>query len=98
MSPGILCISFSSILSHYFSGKGMQKIQLTANLSGLVVTVISAWALIHQFGIYGACLAASLSYATQALVLTRVFFKHHHFNRREIFGLFKDLSLINGRS
>ncbi|MEI6020315.1 MAG: polysaccharide biosynthesis C-terminal domain-containing protein [Bacteroidota bacterium] len=94
LSPGVLCISFSSILSHYFSGQGMQKIQLSANVSGLFVTIISAWFFIDIYGIIGACIAASLSYATQALVLTIVFFKHNRFKAIKLFSLKKDFELL----
>ena len=95
LSPGVLCISFSGILSHYFSGKGMQRIQLSANFSGMLVTVISAWGLIKAFGIYGAAIAATLSYATQAIILTLVFFKHNGFKFSNLFSFKSDLTLLN---
>ncbi len=94
LAPGVLCISFSSILSHYFSGLGMQKIQLSANLSGLLVTVFCAWFFIRYFGIYGACITATLSYATQALFLTAVFLKHNAFKVSSLLGLKKDWILL----
>lgn len=78
LSPGVVCLSFSSILSHYFSGLGLQKIQLSANVSGLVITLFTAWPFIHLFGLVGACYAASLAYFTQALVLTLVFMKQNN--------------------
>jgi len=78
LSPGILCLTFSSIISHYFSGLGQQKIQLGANVAGLLVTICLAWPLIGQFGLRGACYTASLAYFVQALALTVVFLRRNH--------------------
>lgn len=85
LSPGILCLTFSSILSHYFSGLGLQKIQLGANVTGLLVTVCMAWPLIRWFGLHGACYAASLAYFVQALVLTVVFLRRNNMRLSDLF-------------
>ena len=97
LSPGILCLSFSSILSHYFSGLGLQKILLTANISGLVITLCFAWPLINVYGIFGACYAASLAYFVQALVLTTVFVKQNQLSLKELLSLRVNLSELSNK-
>lgn len=87
LSPGILCLSFSSIISHYFSGLGLQKIQLLANTLGLLVTLCLAWPLIRAFGLLGACYAASAAYFVQAFVLTLVFIRKNKISAAEIISL-----------
>lgn len=75
LSPGILAISFSTIISHYFSGIGQQRVQLVANLAGLGCTLLLSAFMIGRFGLKGACLTASLSYFVQAFILFVVFIK-----------------------
>jgi O-antigen/teichoic acid export membrane protein len=94
LSPGVLCLSFSSIISHYFSGLGRQRILLFANSSGLLITLCTSYYFISRFGLVGACYAASLSYMTQALVLTVVFMKQNKYDFFQLFRFKKDLDLL----
>ena len=94
LAPGVLCISFSSILSHYFSGLGRQKILLLANSSGLIVTLILSYPLISVYGVYGACYAASLAYFTQSAVLTFIFMKENRLSFSALFSFRRDLSVL----
>lgn len=87
LAPGILAISFSVIISHYFSGKGIQKIQVWANYSGLLLTLCLSHYAIARFGIIGAAYVASLSYIVQALVLSTVFFRQNRLGWSELFQL-----------
>jgi O-antigen/teichoic acid export membrane protein len=73
--PGVLCISFSTVISHYFSGLGRQRVLLYANLAGLLVTLTASYPMVHRFGMHGAAMTASMSWAMQALVLTLLFWK-----------------------
>jgi O-antigen/teichoic acid export membrane protein len=73
--PGVLCISFSTVISHYFSGLGRQKVLLYANIAGLAVTLLLSYPLVHRYGMLGAALTASASWAMQAFVLTFLFWK-----------------------
>ena len=94
LSPGVLAISFSSILSHYFSGLGKQKILLMANASGLLITLSASYYFIQNYGLIGAAYAASLAYIAQALILTTVFMKQNQFSISELFKWNKDLELL----
>jgi O-antigen/teichoic acid export membrane protein len=67
--PGILMISFSGILAHYFSALGQLKRTLMCNSIGFVFTVIAAPFLIKKWGIEGALLAANISYFFSSLAL-----------------------------
>jgi O-antigen/teichoic acid export membrane protein len=98
LSPGVLAISFSSILSHYFSGLGKQKILLAANASGLLITLSTAYYFIQNFGMLGAAYTASLAYLAQALVLTIVFMKQNKFGFSELLKWSKDLDLLNKKT
>ena len=94
LSPGVLCVSFSSIISHYFSGLGQQRVLLMANTAGLLMTLLTSYFFIDRYGVVGACFAASLAYCTQALVLTLLFMKQNAISFGEIFTFKGDLSLL----
>lgn len=94
LSPGVLCISFSTIQSHYFSALGKQTILLWANCCGFVSTLLTAWFFINRYGIYGACYSASLSYFVQALVLFVSFKTKNKFSIIEFFSLKSDLDFL----
>lgn len=94
LSPGVLFISFSTVLSHYFSGNGEQKVQLIANSLGLLTTVCSAAFFIKNYGLTGACYVSSLSYFVQALVLTIVFMRQNGFQFQMLFAFRKELKFL----
>lgn len=73
LSPGVLALAASNIFSHYFSGVGNPKINLHSNISGFVVMLIFAFALIPIYGYLGAAVTASLSYLSSAFYQYVVF-------------------------
>jgi O-antigen/teichoic acid export membrane protein len=91
LAPGVLCISFSSILSHYFSARGRQRILLIANCGGLAVTLLCSYIFISAFGMLGACYTATLAYFTQSLVLTIIFVRENNFTVSDFFRIGKHL-------
>jgi len=97
LSPGVLCISFSSILSHYFSGLGQQRVMLIANCSGLVITLCSSYWFIEHYGVLGACYTASLAYTMQSLVLTVVFMRENSLGFFSLFSLKNEIALLRNR-
>jgi O-antigen/teichoic acid export membrane protein len=94
LSPGVLLVSFSSIISHYYSGQGRQKVLLIANSCGLVVTLSLSYLLISSFGLKGAAYTASLSYAAQAVYLVVLFMRENGFSFGRLFRLREDLQLL----
>lgn len=87
LSPGILAISFSTIISHYFSGLGQQRIQLFANSAGLLCTLLLSVYLIGGYGLKGACLTASIAYTVQALILSVVFMRQQNVRFKELLSM-----------
>jgi O-antigen/teichoic acid export membrane protein len=91
IAPGILTISFSSVLIHYFSGLGNLKLIAICNLIGFVFTLIFAPFLIRKYSLHGAALTANISYFISALILFIVFLKKSQFKSGEVFNLKTDV-------
>ena len=94
LSPGILCISFSTIISHYFSALGNQRLIAIANFSGLLTTIVSSYFLISKFQIYGACYATAFSYFVASLVLVVMFMKENKLSVLSLFKFRNDLNFL----
>lgn len=94
LSPGVLFISFSTIISHYFSGLGRQKLIAVANFSGLMVTVFGSYFLIPRFQLVGACYATSLSYFTASCFLVYLFMTENKLSFFSLFTLKGDFKLL----
>jgi O-antigen/teichoic acid export membrane protein len=94
LSPGILLISFATIISHYFAGLGKQKVLLIANGAGLFTTICVSKYLISIDQLLGASYAACLSYFTATVVLVVFFMKENKIKLTEFFNLKKDLALL----
>lgn len=94
LSPGILCISFATIVSHYFAGLGRQKILLTANAFGLLATVCTSSYLISKDQLLGACYAAGLSYLVATIILVSFFMKENKIGFFQFFNVKKDFDLL----
>ena len=63
MSPGIIFLAAHTILAHYFSGTGQPKYNLYASLTGLCFTIPSTLLLVKPFGIDGAAISSSITFA-----------------------------------
>jgi len=94
IAPGILCISFSTIISHFFSGLGKLKFIAFCNFTGFVITLVLAPFLIKQFGLKGAAIVANCSYFVSSLMLFTGFVLHSKVKFLGFFNLKKDLSNI----
>ncbi len=67
---------------------------LTANASGLIVTLCTSYLFITSFGVIGACYTASLAYFTQALVLTIVFMTQNNLKIKDMFSFKRERVLL----
>lgn len=85
LSPGILSISFSTIISHYFAGQGKQKVIVKANVLGLATTMIFSPIFISNYKLIGACYATSLSYFVSSFALTYWFLTYNKISYYNIF-------------
>lgn len=94
LAPGILFISFSTIISHYFSGLGKQRLIAIANLSGLFTTIVSSYFLINKYQIFGACYATCLSYFVASFVLVIMFMKENKLKFISLFRMKDDLVFL----
>ena len=94
LSPGILFISFATIISHYFAGLGKQKILLIANSCGLLTTICTSHFFISRDQLLGACYAASLSYFVATFILVVYFMKENKFMFSDLLKFKKDIDLL----
>jgi O-antigen/teichoic acid export membrane protein len=73
LAPGILALSASNLVSHYFAGKGNYQRNAIISLSTLVVVLGLLPPLMASYGIQGAALAQSIAYLTGWLVAAWLF-------------------------
>lgn len=75
--PGLVAMSGSQVLSHYFSGTGQVRHNLFASGLGLVVTMAVGWPLIAMHGLVGATFTASLAYSAAVIYQLVVFIRRN---------------------
>jgi O-antigen/teichoic acid export membrane protein len=91
LSPGILCISFSTVISHYFSGLGKLKFIAGCNFAGFVCAVSLAFFLIDQYSLVGAAIAANVGYFIASLGLFLGFVVRNKLSFSEFFNIKADI-------
>jgi O-antigen/teichoic acid export membrane protein len=99
-APGILIMSFISIINNYFSGIGKLKQVLFSNSLGFAATLIGAPFLVSSLGMKGAAITANLSYFLTAISITFIFFKMNKLNFMEMFNMRRvmgDIQKIRGK-
>lgn len=73
--PGIMIISMSTIFTHYFSGKGLYRVNVISSVTGLFFSIISAFTLIPYLGMKGAAITSTIGYFASGLY-TIIYFCH----------------------
>lgn len=63
LSPGIICFSGYSILSHYFIGSGKVKLSAACSFTGLIILLIIGLITIPAYGVIGSAITSSLSFS-----------------------------------
>ncbi len=94
LSPGILFISFATIISHYFAGLGKQKILLVANSFGLLATISTSHYFVSRYQLLGACYSTIISYFVATVILVTVFMKQNKFTLFDLLSLKRDFELL----
>jgi O-antigen/teichoic acid export membrane protein len=90
LSPGIIFLSFSGIISHYFSGIGNLKTVSFYNFFGFVTTAVLAPILIRQYGVNGAAITTNSAYFVTFLVSVVVFLKSTNTPVKDLFRFKSD--------
>lgn len=94
LSPGIIFLSFSGIISHYYSGIGNLKMVSFYNFFGFAVTAVLAPYFISHYGINGAALTTNLAYFVTLVVSTVVFFKSTGLGAKDLFTIKGDIEQL----
>lgn len=94
LSPGILCISFSTVISHYFSGIGKLKFIAGCNFMGFVFAIILAPILMERYSLTGAAIAANVGYFISSLGLFFGFAVRNKLTLSEFFNFKSDIRNI----
>ncbi len=71
--PGVFVFSISGIVSHFFSGIGINKYAMQSALISLCITIFLSFMLIPIHNSIGAAIATSVSYLISVIYLCRVF-------------------------
>jgi len=93
-SPGILMLSFFTIINHYFSGIGKQKFILFSIASGFMVSLVFAPILIQKYDTFGAAYTANLSYLTILIFVLILFFSESKLKWKNLFSIKNDIAFL----
>jgi O-antigen/teichoic acid export membrane protein len=91
LSPGVLCITFSTVISHYFSGLGKLKFIAGCNFMGFVCAVSLSYFLIDSHSLTGAAIAANVGYFISSLGLFFGFAVRNKLTLYQFFNFKEDL-------
>lgn len=89
ISPGILFLNLQNTICQYFNGLGLYIINTIASVIGLASLIFFS-ILGYAYGIYGLCLAVSLSYTILCFFMLYRFIKHSKLSFIEGISYFKD--------
>lgn len=93
-APGIMIVSFSAIISHYFSALGKLKAVLFCNSFGFIATISLAPYLIKKYNIEGAAMTANFAYLLNCLILVVVFFKVNKLPIMKLISIKNDIKAL----
>jgi O-antigen/teichoic acid export membrane protein len=83
--PGITLFAITTVLAGYIAGMGGPRLNLYASALGLLVTLALDVLLIPRFGILGAAIASTFSYAITTLVTVIIFVRISGTSARDLF-------------
>jgi O-antigen/teichoic acid export membrane protein len=84
LSIAVLELSYFTIINHYFTGIGLNKLNIFGSVIGNVTTVISGILLVPVLGSVGAGIATSISYLIMLIYLVYQFKKQSNTKFREL--------------
>ena len=96
LSPGILCFSLHTVISHYFSATGRYGILAFSAFIGFLLCLLLSFLLIPLMGMHGAAMSSSLAYILATLVQTRIFLRESGKPWKTFIPGIRDLRLNRG--
>jgi len=94
LGVGIITLSFSMILSHFFSGINKPYHNTISSAIGLVFTVGLGLLLIPRYGILGASVTASVSYTISMIYQLIVFIRMTHLKAKDFILTLAEIKLL----
>lgn len=94
MAPGILALSGSNILVHYFAGNGKLAVNLFISVLTLLLVFTTNAVLMAIWGLQGAAWAASVSYGLAALAMLVYFMRKNRLTVVELLPKQTDFELL----
>lgn len=94
LSPGIIFLSFSGIISHYYSAIGNLKTVSFYNAFGFIITISLSPFLINRYGIGGAAITTNIAYFITFLASLIVFMKNTGLKLSAFFTLKEDMKAL----
>lgn len=94
LAPGILALSGSNILVHYFAGNGKLAVNLFISVLTLLLVVTSNAVLMALWGLNGAAWAASLAYGLAAVFILLYFMRKNQLAFRLLLPKGEDFALV----
>lgn len=80
--PGLVCLAFGSILNVKLCGQGYPPVTLWAPAIALVLNLVLNLVFIPRWGLVGAAMATSISYAVWTFIITTAYLTHHNYSWR----------------
>ncbi len=75
LAPGVWIFNYFHIIGHYFSGTGRYYVNALASAAGTLALIPMLLILVPQWSIYGAAIAASISYIISAMAIYLFYIK-----------------------
>lgn len=96
LSPGIIALSASNALSHFYAGVGLHRINTISSTIGLILTIGLGYPSIYYFGTMGAAGTAGIVYVIQTGYQFVVLKRKHRVVLADLFDLKEEIDLIRG--
>jgi O-antigen/teichoic acid export membrane protein len=88
--PGIFCLSFSALLSAYFSGRKQNKYNIYAAIFALIVMIFLSLLLKEKYNIKIAALISTIAYCCEACYCFIIFSRQEKINLKYFFAFSMD--------
>lgn len=96
LAPGIVAISMSNIIAHYFAGKGLQRINAIGSVIGFAATVVAGLLLVPEYGLQGAAYTSSIAHSLAAVYMLLIFLNKTQLSVRHLLINKVDIDLFKG--